>query len=157
MKSNWRIALFALALWAQLVLSLVMTLWRYDLVLWNGFQVYPSGVPKEYDAFIEFAQQVTPADSNLVYLSPTGDRYTARFARLHYLLYPRELLWLGMGTRTSALSRWTPVDLSGPELERALAGRAVTAVLVDEVAEPLPLGGRRLDFDPARYILILAH
>ncbi len=150
------LGLLALLLWGQLVFGAVMSWWRYYLILFEGWQAYPSGVPAEYDQFIQFAAQSTPADSSVIFLSPPGDKYHARFVRLQYFLYPRRIYWLATGPRTSP-SNWTETDLSATDLTRWVTGKQIYAVLVDDISTVVPLAGERLKFDSASYILIPQH
>lgn len=154
-KPDGRVALTALVLWGQLVFGLGMTLWRDSLILFSDWKPYPSFVPREFDRFIELAIQSSPANSTLVYLSPTGDVYTARFARLSYFLYPREVLWLGAGPRTTVISRWAEVDLADANWVRLIKDQKVNFVLIDDIPSPLPLSGERIPFDSARYVIEL--
>lgn len=152
-KPNGRVALFALVLWGQLVFGLGMTLWRDSLILISDWKPYPAGVPREFDRFIELANRSSPTNSTVAYLSPTGDIYTARFARLSYFLYPREVLWFGAGPRTTAVSRWEEVDLNDPNWVRLIKGQKVNYVLIDDLPNSLPLSGTRIPFDQARYVI----
>ncbi len=154
-QSKWTMWL-ALALWGQLVFGLGMTLWRDSLILFYDWVPYPSGVPSEFDRFINLAIQSSPPNSVVAYLSPTGDIYTARFARLCYFLYPREVLWLGTGPRTSAVSRWIAVDLNDSNWASVIRNEKVKYVLIDDIPNPVPLLGKRIQFDSARYILALS-
>lgn len=150
-------AFFALLLWAQLIFSLGLTLWRHSLVFFSDWTSYPSGVPATYDEFITLALQHCPADAPTIYLSPPGDVYTARYARIHYFLYPRQIVWLGLGPITSPVARWQPFDLSADQLQQAVNHYEAGCLLVEDVPTPGPLvSGQSIQFDSARYILIPA-
>ncbi len=150
------LAIVLLAFWAQLVFGVAMTAWRYSLILFSGWQAYPSGVPSEFDGFIQLATTSCAAPTTVVYLSPPGDEYTSRFARMNYFFYPRKTIWLGLGARKSPVSRWMPTDLSAPTLARVVGENRVACLLVDDVTKPVPLAGGRIAFDSQRYLIKFA-
>ncbi len=154
-RGRW-LVFYALALWGQLVFSLGMTCWRDSLILFYDWKPYPSFVPREFDGFIDLATQSSPPNSRVAYLSPTGDIYTSRFARLSYFLYPREVLWLGTGPRTSATSRWVEVDMMDSSWVQILRDQRIQYILLDDIPKSIPLLGDRVPFDSARYILTLS-
>jgi hypothetical protein len=149
-------AFFALLLWAQLIFSVGLTMWRHSLVLFSGWTAYPSGVPPTYDDFITLALQHCTSDAPAIYLSPPGDVYTARYARIHYFLYPRKIIWLGLGPTTSPVARWQPFELSADQLQQTVDNYEAGCLLVDDVPTPVSLINRqRIYFDSAHYILVL--
>ena len=145
-QNRW-LVIFLLVLWGQLVFGVGMTLWRYSLVLFSGWQVYPLGVPTEFDGFVQLAIQSSAPRSNVLYLSPAGETYTARFARMSYLLYPRRLLWLGTRQPMQPIDRWTVTDLSASDLARVIHENRISCVVVDDIVADVLIPGRRTVFD----------
>jgi hypothetical protein len=152
-SSDKRYALFALLLWVQLVFGLSLTLWRHSLVLFSDWEVYPPYVAPEFDNFLALALDSCPAGSKIIYLSPGGDMYTSRFARLHYFLYPSSVEWWSPDEPLLPLDRWRQIDLEMGRLASLIEERNAACVLADGLEMP-PIGQKQIVFDDRRSLFI---
>ena len=151
---NQRYALFALLLWIQLLSGVGLTLWRHSLVLFSGWMVYPPYVEEAFDDFIALAAENCPVEAVIVYLSPGGNAYTSRFARLHYFLYPHPVEWWSPDIPLRPLDRWQQLNLDTADLEQLIQTQNVTCVMVDELDLP-PIYQEKVQFDPMHYLLLV--
>lgn len=147
--------ILAIVLWAQLVFGVGMTLWRFALVMSSEYQGYPTYAPRDYDAFVEFGLRNIPPFAKVAYVSPPGDKYTARYARWQYFLYPRDLLWLGLGPRESRIDHWVPSLLEDVPL--TLKTEAIDAVIAEDLDKRILLDRASLRYDDSRFIIIIHH
>ncbi len=147
------LAVLALVLWAQFVFGVGTTVWHYVLILSSDWQVYPSSVPVEYDAFIQLAIRSSPPNAQVFYLSPPDGPYADRYARIHYFLYPRSVAWLCSGSYSSTLKQFAG-DLATVDWNRVAGEHTPVYILVDDLKSALPISGQRIDLDASRYILI---
>jgi hypothetical protein len=154
-KSNWRIALFALALWMQLVFGLGMTLWRDALTLSGHWQIYAVPLPSDLNQFAEFAKQNIPPDESVGYLTPPGEDYKVRYARLAVWLYSRRLEWLANAPVTSPISGWTPINLHDSNWVQILRERGIDYLLIEQLDDTVPCQVNCIRFDATRYLWVL--
>ncbi len=155
MKLNRRIALYALALWMQLVFGLGMTLWRDTLTLSGNWQIYMGSISHDLNGFTEFASQNTPPREIVGYLTPPSDDYLTRYARLAIELYPRRVVWLGNGPAESPITAWTSVDVRDSNWVRVLEKRDIRYVLIEGLADAVPCQQNCVRFDETRSLWVV--
>lgn len=152
MKSNRRIAAYGLLLWAQLVFGLGMTLWRDSLVLFSDWEPNAVNVPPQLDAWVEQAVRMIPPNETVGLLMPGNDEYTAEYARLAVLLYPRRVWWLGNGAVTSPINRWMPIDLHNSDWVAVFRERGIRHMFIFDLADIVPCPDHCLQFDATHYL-----
>lgn len=155
MTSNWRFAIFALVLWAQLLFGLGLTLWRDTLTLAEHWQIYSVSLPADLNHFAEFATRTIPPRGEVAYLSPPSDKHMWRYSRLAVWLYPRRLIWLGVGPAKTPTTGWIPLDLNDANWLGALRARDIRYLLIEDLADTLPCSDECIRFDAARYLWAL--
>jgi hypothetical protein len=148
-----RYALFALLLWAQLVFGMSMTLWRHSLVLFSGWAVYPPYVESQFDDFIKLAADTCPPEATMIYLAPGSSEHTARFARLHYFLYPHSVVWWSPNPALTPLDRWQQVDVNEEDIDARIEGMGTACLLVEDLPAPI-LRQKGLQIDARRHLYI---
>jgi len=154
-KANWRTVLLVLALWMQLVFGLGMTLWRDALTLSGNWQIYAVNLPADLNRFAEFAIENIPARESVVYLTPPGEAYKMRYARLASWLYPRYLVWMATGPITSPISGWIPVDAHDSNWGDAVRARGIRYVMIEDLVETVPCQANCIRFDASRYLWVM--
>lgn len=96
-RRKW-LTIFSLFLWAQLVFSSGLTLWRYHLIYTQDWPVYPSNNSPQLEQFTLFIKSTCNNDEAIGYIS---NEYNS-FARLNYELYPQPIYNLSHLPESSA-------------------------------------------------------
>lgn len=148
-----RYMLYTLLLWVQLVFGMGMTLWRHGLVLFSDWEVYPPYVEPQFDEFIALAKQTCASTSVIIYVSPGSSEHTARFARLHYFLYPFSVVWWSPSPVLTPLDRWQQMDLTKIE-EQKIQAMGSACFLVDDLTTPV-LNQSGIQFDLTRRLFVI--
>lgn len=87
-KKKLGLTIFSLLLWAQLVFSVGITVWRYWLVGTGGAELFVAASMQHVEPLLGAVDDQCPAGSHLIYF---GDEAAFYYAR--YQLYPRSLAW----------------------------------------------------------------
>lgn len=85
-KIKLGLTVFSLLLWAQLVFSVGITVWRYWLVGTGGAELFVAASMQHVEPLLGAVDDQCPAGSHLIYF---GDEAAFYYAR--YQLYPRSL------------------------------------------------------------------
>ncbi len=87
-KKKLGLTIFSLLLWAQLVFSVGITVWRYWLVGTGGAELFVAESAQQVEPLLGAVDDQCPAGSYLIYFGDEAAYYYAR-----YQLYPRSLTW----------------------------------------------------------------
>jgi hypothetical protein len=135
-KRKW-VTVFSLLLWAQLIFSGGLTLWRYQLIHTQNWPVYPSDNSPQLDQFAAFIKTVCSDETAIGYIST---EYNS-FARLNYELYPRPVHNLS--------------SLTENEVQTAIAENEIRCLVYDYASGHRQIEGSRHDFSGNQYVLQL--
>ena len=139
-KVGWLI--FSVLLWAQLVFTVGLTAWRYQLVLFSGGEVYVSNVSPGTEQFAAFADQNCPENMPFAYVS-SHYRGASRF---RYELYPR---------RPTNLSTAVAGDPSFATAVQLMQADQIACLVVDYLDVAPPIVGERRVLNADQYLIIL--
>ena len=139
--------IFSILLWAQLIFTGGLMLWRYQLIASGKGKVFPTSTSAQIDSFIEFVIANCPESANIVYLKSKG--FSSMYVR--YTLYPRSLIDFPVyGTSLPDANEF----ISRVAEIRGGSG-ATSCLMVDHYAGPVPGIGERFIFNQNQFLVVL--
>ena len=139
------LTIISLLLWAQLVFSIGLTLWRYWLVSSGEAELFVAASPVSMNALLEETELQCPEDAKLAFLGSESNWYYVQ-----YKLYPRRL------TRYRFDSESPRSDEVKRKIDGILRQMGTGAcLLVDRYPDSQPLMGQRVDVNSLHAIYII--
>ncbi len=135
-KRKW-VTLFSLLLWAQLIFSAGLTLWRYQLIFTQDWPVYPSENSPQIEQFAAFIKSICSDETTIGYVSTEFNS----FARLNYELYPRPVHNLS--------------SLADSDVRAEIAKNDIGCLIYDFAPDQQQGEGRRFGFSSNQFVLQL--
>lgn len=129
--------MFSLLLWAQLIFSGGLTLWRYQLILTQDWPVYPSNNSPQLSPFAAFIKTVCSNSEATGYITTEYNSFT----RLNYELYPQPLHNLS--------------DLTAAELQATINDKEIYCLIYDYAPGAQLMTGVRHNFSSDQFVLRL--
>ena len=130
-----------------------LVLWRYKLVLFDGWAVYASDLPPDIDSFIALADAHCPPETAVAYVA--GPHFGG-YSRVRYALYPRPVISVLVGTertRNESIVIHGSADLWPLVDEFGLACFMVDDAGLDFAADA-PIKLDKITFAGQKYLLI---